>query len=128
MRRPLLWVGVLLGWTLIAVIFAVSSSLTYAATYRPPQWGRTFALALTEWYAWALITPLVVWLAGRFRLHRHRWVGRALVLCVIALPVVMAKVAVTRAVRSAWGLRDYFLVSNLFAHYAIFWGIVAVVH
>src|SRR5919112_876484 len=108
-RRPLLWVGVLLGWTLIAVVFSVSSSLTYAATYRPPQWGRTFGLALTEWYAWALITPLVVWLARRFHLQRGRWMRPALALAVIALPVVMAKVSLTRAVRSTWGLSDYFL-------------------
>jgi len=128
MRRPLLWVGVFLGWTLIAVVFSVSSSLTYAATYRPPQWGRTFVLALTEWYAWAVITPLVVWLARRFQLQRERWMGHALLLCGIALPVVVAKVALTRTVRAVWGTTDYFLVSNLFAHYAIFWAIVAIVH
>src|SRR5215203_515681 len=128
MRRPLLWVGVLLGWTLIALVFSVSSSLTYAAAYRPPQWGRTFALALTEWYAWALITPVVVWLAGRFQLQHGRWMRPALALAAIALPTVMAKVSITRAIRSAWGIRDYFLVSNLFAHYAIFWAIVAIVH
>src|SRR5688572_4851716 len=128
MRRGLFWTAVLAGWTVLAVVYAVSSSLTYAISYRPPRWGLTFAFALTEWYAWALLTPAVAWLASRLRLRRHAWLRRALVLAAIGLPVAMLKVALTRYARDLVGIREYFLLSNLATHYFIYWGIVAIVH
>ena len=128
MRRPLIWLAVLAGWTVLAVVFAVSSSLTYALTYQPPQWERTFALALTEWYAWAALTPLVAWLAMRLRLRRGVWVRRAILLAAIGLPMAMFKVSLTRMARSVAGVSEYFLLSNLATHYFIYWGIIAMVH
>jgi sensor histidine kinase YesM len=119
---------VLAAWTLIAVVHAVSSSLTYALMYRPPLWGRTFGLALTEWYAWAALTPLVVWLAHRFHLRPGAWLGRGALLAAIGLPLVMLKVALTRTVRTWIGVTEYFLLSNLISHYLIYWGIIAIVH
>jgi two-component system LytT family sensor kinase len=128
MQKALLWLAVLAGWTLLAVVFAVSSSLTYALTYQPPQWNRTFAMALTEWYAWAALTPLVVWLARRLQLRRAAWVRRALVLAALGLAVAFLKVSLTRMARDVAGVREYFLLSNLTTHYLIYWGIIAVVH
>ena len=128
MSRSLFWLAVLAGWTLLAVVFAVSSSLTYALTYQPPRWGLTFALALTEWYAWALLTPVVAWLGRRLQLRRGAWLRHALVLAAIGLPLAMLKVAITRMARDAAGVRQYFLLSNLTLHYLIYWGIIAVVH
>ena len=128
MRKFLIWLAVLAGWTLLAVVFAVSSSLTYALTYRPPQWGRTFALALTEWYAWAVLTPVVVWLAHRCQLRSAAWVRRAILLAAIGLPIAMFKVALTRTARSVAGVTEYFLLSNLITHYLIYWGIIGIVH
>src|SRR5262245_358755 len=127
-RRILVSLAVLAGWTIIAIVHAVSSSLTYALLYRPPLWSRTFVLALTEWYAWAAITPVVVFLALRFRLRRDRWVRRAAALAALGLPLVMIKVALTRAVRTWIGVTEYFLLSNLISHYLIYWGIIAIVH
>jgi signal transduction histidine kinase len=128
MRRSLVWLAILAGWTLLALVFAASSSLTYALTYRPPQWGRTFALALTEWYAWAALTPLVAWVATKLRLHRGQWVRRALVLAALGLPLAFLKITLTRSAREILGFREYFLLSNLTTHYLIYWGIVAVVN
>jgi signal transduction histidine kinase len=128
MRSPLIWLAVLAGWTVLAVVFAVSSSLTYALTYQPPQWGRTFVLALTEWYAWAALTPVVAWLAMRLRLQRGAWVRRAIVLAAIGLPMAMFKVSLTRMARSVAGVSEYFLLSNLATHYFIYWGIIAMAH
>ena len=128
MRRSLLWLAVLAGWTLLAVVFAVSSSLTYALTYQPPRWGLTFSMALAEWYVWAVLTPPVAWLARRLLLTRSAWVRRALILAAVGLPVAILKVSLTRMARSAVGVQQYFLLSNLTTHYLIYWGIIAVVH
>ena len=107
MRRSLIWLAVLAGWTLLAVVFAVSSSLTYALTYRPPRWGLTFSLALTEWYVWAVLTPLVAWLARRCCSRAPGCAGP--ILAAIGLPVAMFKVALTRMARSVAGVHQYFL-------------------
>ena len=128
MTRSLFWLAIFAGWTLLAVVFAVSSSLTYALTYQPPRWGLTFTMAATEWYVWAILTPVVAWLARRLELRRDAWIRNALVLGVIGLPMAMVKVTMTRSARSAAGLPGYFLLSNLTMHYLIYWGIIAIVH
>jgi len=56
--RSAFWLSVLAGWTLLVIVFAVSSSLTYALTYQPPRWRYTMTMAATECYVWAAFTPL----------------------------------------------------------------------
>lgn len=72
-RRWLPWLIVFVGWSALAIVFAVSSSLTYALTYQPPRWRYTLAMAATEWYVWAALTPLVAWWSRRFRVSRQQW-------------------------------------------------------
>ena len=127
-RRALVWLVVFGGWTLLAVVFAVSSSLTYMLTYQQPRWGRTFALALTEWYPWAALTPLVAWLARRLALTRGRRAIRALALAAAGLPFAIVKVMATRVLRDVTGSTEYFQLSNLVTQYLIYWAIIAIVH
>src|SRR4029450_12007737 len=97
-RRLIFWLAVFAGWTLLVMMFAVSSSLTYALTYQPPRWRYTITMAATEWYVWAAFTPIVAWLSRRVRLSRARW-WRVLILGVIGLPVAFIKVTMTRVLR-----------------------------
>ena len=128
-RRVALWLLVLAGWTIIAVVFGVGSSLTLAVTsYQPPQWGRSLAAALTEWYAWAALTPLIVWVSRRFRLTRTRWLARFVILAAIGLPVAFAKILLTRILRDVFGVDEYVVISNIATHYSIYWGVVAAVY
>jgi two-component system, LytTR family, sensor kinase len=127
-RRLVVWLVVLAAWTLLAAVFAVSSSLTYVITYRPPQWGRTFGLALTEWYPWAALTPVVVLLANRLTLARRRKLLRALALAAAGLPIAMAKVMLTTGLRAIAGSAEYYQISNLATQYLIYWAIVAIAH
>ncbi|HYE85818.1 MAG TPA: sensor histidine kinase [Vicinamibacterales bacterium] len=123
-RRWAFWLAILAGWTLLAVVFAVSSSLTYALTYQPPRWRYTFTMAATEWYVWAALTPLVAWTARRLRPSAAHW-WRVIVLAVSGVPVAFFKVSFTRAVRGALdGGAAYFQITDLAVHYLIYWGIV----
>src|SRR5688500_17242457 len=72
MRSVRVWLAVGTGWTALALFFAVSNSLTYRSTGRPANWALSIKLSLSEWWVWALLTPAVVWLAGRFPLHGAR--------------------------------------------------------
>jgi signal transduction histidine kinase len=126
--RLVVWLVVLAAWTLLAAVFAVSSSLTYVLTYAPPRWGRTFLLALTEWYPWAALTPVVAWLARRLSIAHGRRRLRITALAAAGLPIAMLKVMATRVLRDLTGGNQYFQLSNLATQYLIYWGIVAIVH
>jgi len=128
-RRWIVWLLVFSGWTALAIFFAASSSLTYALTYQPPQWRLTLVMALTEWYAWAVLTPLVAWLARRFPLRGGSMVAGIAVHTPAGLIVALVKVTLTRLLRLALvGTNAYFQISNLAAHYVIYWALVAAVH
>ena len=128
-RRWVVWLLVFSGWTALAVFFAVSSSLTFVSTYQPPQWRLTLLMSLTEWYAWAALTPLVAWLARRFPLRAGSLVKSLAVHAPAGLFIAMLKVTLTRILRvPIVTTTGYFLISNLATHYVIYWAIVAAVH
>ena len=77
------WVIIWGVWTLIGLVFA---SQFYFAAYRsdrPVEWSYSIYLQMTWSYLWALVTPLVLWLASRFPIERHNW-GRNLLVHTIA--------------------------------------------
>ena len=127
-RRVVVWLTVLAAWTLLAAAFAVGSSLAYMISYRPPRWGLTFSMALVEWYAWAALTPLVVWLARRLALSRHAWMRRAIVLALLGIPVAGLKIVISQILRSVAAIPGYAVPGNLVAQYLIYWGIIAIAH
>ncbi len=126
-RRLAFWLAVLAAWTVLIVVFAVGSSLTYALTNQPPRWRYTLTMAATEWYVWAAFTPLVAWLSQRLRItRRQRW--RVIILAVSGLVAAFFKVTLTRILRGPIGGNDYFQITNLLAHYLIFWALVGASH
>jgi sensor histidine kinase YesM len=70
LRRPLKWGLLFGGWTLFAFFFAGQSCLQSAYVGRPVLLGRTLVVWLLCAYLWALLTPLVIWLARRFPIER----------------------------------------------------------
>ena len=130
MRRPirnsfLVWCG----WTALALFFAVSASLTYRSTGRPANWTLSLERSLTEWWLWALLTPLVVALARRYPLDRPRWRRNASVHVGAGLLLAALKTATERAI-FAWltGFWTYLLVSTLALQFSIYVLIVAAAH
>jgi signal transduction histidine kinase len=120
-RRWAFWLAVFAGWTLLVVVFAVSSSLTYALSYQPPRWRYTLTMAATEWYVWAALTPLVAWLARRYGFSR----AGVLVLAAAGIPAAFIKVTVTRGLRGVTDRGEsYFQINDLTVQYLIYWAIV----
>jgi hypothetical protein len=102
------------AWTALALFFAVSTSLTYVSTGRPANWSLTIGRSLSEWWLWALMTPLVVRLARRYPLHGPRRWRHAAVHGAAGLALAIAKTAADRAIFALLsGFWIYWLVSTL---------------
>lgn len=67
------WLLVLGVYTLLGLLFTSEVWIDYSYARHPVSWGRALAVALSDWYLWALLTPAIVWLARRFRIGRRRW-------------------------------------------------------
>jgi two-component system LytT family sensor kinase len=117
--------GVGVAWTALAVFFAVSSSLTYVSQGRAPVWGLSLSMALAQWWLWALLTPLVVWLARHLPLAPGRlaWTVPAHLVC--GLGVALLKVLMENGARQ-WllGVRPYLLINNVALQMLIYWALV----
>jgi hypothetical protein len=77
--RTLPWLLILAAYTLLGLLFTSQVWIDYAHARHPLTWWRAAAVALADWYLWALLTPLVVRLARRFRFDRRRWPGSLMV-------------------------------------------------
>ena len=129
MRGARAWLAIFGGWTALAVFYAVSTSLTYRSTGRPGNWSLTFRRSLSEWWLWALLTPVVAGLARRYPLSgARRWRHLALHVALAAI-VAFVKTMADRAV-FAWltGFRTYILLSTVALHFTIYFAIVAAEH
>jgi signal transduction histidine kinase len=102
------------------------------------------ALNLTYWYSWALLAPVILWMARRFRFERHKW-RRATLFHILGVVVcTAAHVAMATSARAVivntltertftWGLdwwmyfRDTFFL-NFDWEMATYWALVAFVH
>ena len=130
MRRSVrTWLTAWAAWTSLALLMAISSSLTYRSTGRPANWNITMSRSLAEWWLWATLTPLVVWLAHRYRIDaERRWRNVAIHLCaglVIAVLKTLADRAVLAMISGFW---TYVLLSTVALQFVVYAGVVAGAH
>jgi two-component system, LytTR family, sensor kinase len=123
------WIGITCGWTALALFFAVSASLTYRSTGRPANWTLSIQRSLVEWWLWAALTPLIVWLARRYPLD-GRWPWRHGTIHVVSGTIIATAKTVGDRAAMAWltGFWMYFLVSSLALQFTIYCAIVAAAH
>lgn len=72
-RRWIKWGLLLMGWTLLGLFAATRLKLSYFYSGQPITWRSALILALTDWYVWAALSPLIIWLARRFPLEPQSW-------------------------------------------------------
>jgi signal transduction histidine kinase len=129
MRRARAWLLIAGGWATLALFFAVSNSLTYKSTGRPPNWILSIERSAADWMLWALFTPVAVWLARRFSLHGRRILPHVFVHLAAGLAFAVAATIGSRLLFAALaGMWMYFLVSTLAFNFAVYCGVVAAAH
>ena len=120
------WLVILGVYTVLGVLFTGQVLLDYMYAGHPLAWWRGMALAMTEWYLWALITPAIVWLAGRFRVDRRHWPGALAIHAPASLACTVAKqVADTIAASMITGIaRGPFSFLTINVAFLTYWLIV----
>jgi LytS/YehU family sensor histidine kinase len=79
----------------MASIVYTSHLYVYHSVFgKPATWGEEFAEALADFYAWALLSPIILYLAARFPLKLHRWRRSLLVHIPASLLISLAQVVV----------------------------------
>ena len=78
-RRLVKWSLIAAGWTVFGLFFASEVIISRAYEGRPMKVGETLAAWMICACVWLVLTPFILYLAGRFPLERRRWLKNALV-------------------------------------------------
>jgi signal transduction histidine kinase len=93
------------GTATLLGFFSAFQAFYYVSTFAPPKREASFALLLllnlNYWYSWALLTPVVLWLARRFPLERATWMRSVPVHLVGVFLGTLAHVSLVIAGRAA---------------------------
>ena len=102
--RLIRWLAYVSGWALFALFFMsedVSRSLYQG---RPVEWRGDLIVWITTASAWALLTPVVWYLAGRFPIERQLWWRSLLFHMVAGVMFALAEESIFAAVTPRLGL------------------------
>lgn len=89
-------------WTTIAALFTGLSALVYALMSGyghgrpggPPaiaEWAANFVTMLADWYLWALLAPLVLWLGARISFTGRGWLRVVVPHLVLGVAIAFVK-------------------------------------
>jgi two-component system LytT family sensor kinase len=126
-----------LCWTLLGLIFSSQSYVYYAVRGGDVRWLPTLTWVFADWYTWAALSPLILWLARRFRVER-RGRARALLLHFVAavffsvihaaLQAAVNQIGVGHAPLPFPELFKYLLLENYSNSLLTYWVLVGISH
>jgi signal transduction histidine kinase len=85
------WRVILLVWTVFGLVETIKGYIGLSLNGAPTGlagWMRALVGNMPFWYGWALLTPVIFWIAARFRLDESR--GRTRAIAVHALAAALA--------------------------------------
>jgi len=97
-RRPfvkrLARLGIIWGvWTIVALFFSTQVFMMYYSERQPIPYKQAFLVQGIGCFLWALVTPLVLWLARRFCIDRNQWFRKVALHFVVSLVLVSALIS-----------------------------------
>lgn len=121
-------------WTFLALLFTPQTYLSNLRAPTPLTWGQALVSTLMLFYVWAALTPLVLWLGGKFSLERPTVLRNLLVHLLLCVPVSLAHILLLQKINLlAWsGSKERplpfiaLLVGLGATNVMVYWGIVAV--
>ncbi len=95
------------GGATVLGVFSGLQAFNYVTLFseKPQSLAMLITLNLGYWYAWAVLTPPILWMARRFRLDRRTWARAVPAHMVAVLVIVLAHVLLQATLRqAAWQL------------------------
>src|SRR5215472_5751483 len=136
-KNAIKWALIFLAWTLIVLTFSVEAYFFTISRNRPDSFRHEFLVASTEWYVWAALTPLVLFLCRRFRITSQNWIGPVTVHVIAGLLVSLVQLAVQVRLNyivnpgytlGYWKVLYFFATYKLHMDLLTYWVIVALNH
>jgi two-component system, LytTR family, sensor kinase len=125
------------AWTLIVLTFSTQAYVFAVARGRPDSYWHEFILAASEWYIWAALTPLVLFLCRRFRITSQNWVPTVLLHVVAGVVISFIQLALQVRLNfivnpgykmGYWRVLYFFATFKLHMNLLTYWAIVALSH
>jgi two-component system, LytTR family, sensor kinase len=136
-HRILKSILILAAWTLIVLTFSVQAYVFAVARGRPDSYWHEFILASSEWYIWAALTPLVLFLCRRFRITSDNWPRAVLLHLVAGIVISFLQLAIQVRLNfivnpgykmGYWRVLYFFATFKLHMNLLTYWVIVALNH
>jgi hypothetical protein len=136
-RRAIQWGLIFAAWTVIVLTFAVQAYVFALSRNRPDSFWHEFLVAATEWYVWAALTPLVLFLCRRFRIKSHNWLPTGLLHLVASVLISLLQLAIQVKFNflvnpgykmTYWRVFYFFATYKLHMNLLTYWVIVALNH
>ena len=123
------FLAILGGYTALALFLAAANYLTYLSTSGTAYWWPTLKRSVGEWYAWAALTPLILYLARRCPIDRGTLVRNGAIHVAAMVVIGIFKLFLDQRVRMLlFGNAGYLLFTNLAVNFLVYWAIVAAAH
>jgi len=103
-QRWFRWLGYVACWTLFALFFISEDVSRSAYQGRPIEWRGYLVVWLTTAAAWALLTPIVWHLAGRFPIERQHWWRSIVVHFIAGVTFALVEEAIFALITPRFGL------------------------
>src|SRR5215471_13320064 len=103
-QRWFRWLGYVACWTLFALFFISEDVSRPAYQGRPIEWRGYLVVWLTTAAAWALLTPIVWHLAGRFPIERQHWWRSIVVHFIAGVTFALVEEAIFALITPRFGL------------------------
>lgn len=129
------------GWWSFVALFFTSQTVVQSHVYKTPiPFWRAFSWQISSCYVWFALTPLVLWLADRFRLERGKWIRNLPLHILFSVLVALAQQSVDALVLPKLGYYPgmtytsyldayrFFLLINFHLAVFIYWAILGVNH
>jgi sensor histidine kinase YesM len=95
LSRRLVRYGLIWGiWTIVAIFFCTQVAVMSYTQNEPVRYLRDFLFQVSACYEWALATPLMLWLARRFRIERSNWMRRSLLHFLFSIVLTSTLIAI----------------------------------
>jgi anti-sigma regulatory factor (Ser/Thr protein kinase) len=103
------WLGFLVFWMLLSVVFA--SQLYWAGNVTP--WSTALWLEAVHWLSWGIVSPLVFWMCRRLYRSEHAWRNYAVGLSLGAIGTSFIQPALVESINFAKDCVQWWLsISN----------------